>query len=476
MIDAVLVYPNPSKDSPVKGTALSIFYVGAAAEAGGFDVEYIDERFDGVAAIEKLLKNNSPLVVAVSSMTGHQLSGAIRIFKYVKKNYPKVITVLGGVHGSLLPHECIKEEYLDFVVVGEGEETFNHLLSEIKGSKDYKNVKGLCWKDNGKIILNPDREFMKSDTWPFPMTTKNKRYFKESADAGELFFLSSRGCPYKCNFCYNNIFNKRTWRLMPLEKYKKELNILHDELKFKYIFMNDDNIGSNVRRLKEVSIFLNSLGLKWGSCIRANDISEESMAIMEKNGCDRFLLGVETGSDRILKDVIGKDLPHGLEDVRKAVKVIAKTSIKPTYSFMCNIPTETWQELKQSMAFADWISKQDPKAMIGFYVYAPYPGTTLFAEATRKGFKAPKGMAEWEDMSLSNRENLDAESLYYISGLNFRGDVSRLKFPGLRRLQILPFEISGKLRWRSRFIKHYEIEKMLLKWLYKKTLERMRKN
>ena len=197
---------------------------------------------------------------------------------------------------------------------------------------------------------------------------------------------------------------------------------------------------------------------------------------MEKNGCDRFLLGVETGSDRILKDIIGKGLPNGLDDVRNAVKIIANSSINPTYSFMCNIPSETCQELKMSMDFADWIYKTDTKARIGFNAYAPYPGTKLFSYAKSQGFKASSNMAEWSNMSLSNDENLIAENLYYIAGLKFRGDVSRIKFSGIRRLQILPFEILGKLRWKYRWFKYYEKEKKILKWLYKKALLRIRGN
>ena len=221
-LDAVLVYPNPSKDSPVKGTPLSICYVGSAAESDGFNIEYIDERFDGEEAINEVLRREKTLVVGVSSMTGHQLSGAIRIFKYIKANFPGIYTVLGGVHGSLLPEECIKEKFVDFVVVGEGEITFKKLLSEIKGDRNFRKIKGILWKDNDRPVINEEREFMKANEWPFPMTKNNRRFFEESADAGELFYLSSRGCPYRCNFCYNNVFNKQKWRLMPLDNIKKK--------------------------------------------------------------------------------------------------------------------------------------------------------------------------------------------------------------------------------------------------------------
>lgn len=469
--DALLVYPNPSQDSPVKGTALSIFYVGAAAEKAGIDIDYVDERFDGKERIKELLAQDQPAVIGVSSMTGYQLQETLRIFQYVKDKHSNIKTVLGGVHGSLLPEECMKEDLIDFVVVGEGEETFTELVLAVTGSQDYGKIRGIYWKENGKIIKNDERPFLSANDWPFPMTEKNKKYFRLSAEAGELFYLSSRGCPYRCRFCYNIVFNRRKWRLMPFDKFKQEIKALHDEFKFNYLFLNDDNVGSNIQRLREISIFLNSLGLKWGSCIRANDVTQESIAIMAANGCDRFLLGVETGSERILRDVIGKDLPNGIEDIRNAVKIIASSPIKPTYSFMSNIPTETEGELKQSMDFADWIHKTDPKARLGFYVYAPYPGTQLFYESQDLGYKMPSNAQEWSRMSLSNSENMIAENLYYISGLKFRGDISKIKFPGIRRLQILPFELLAKIRWSLRFLKYYALEKIIIKRLYRNAVE-----
>lgn len=475
MIDAILVYPNPSQDSPLKGTALSIFYVGAAAEKAGFKIEYADERFDGKGKIEELIASNRPLAVGVSSMTGFQLKETLSIFQHVKNAYPEIKTVLGGVHGSLLPEESIAYDPIDFVVIGEGEETFTELLHQMKGPQDYGKVKGIVWKKDGRVIKNDEREFINVNEWPFPMTDKSKRYFQKSAAAGELFYLSSRGCPYRCNFCYNNVFNKRKWRLMPIAKFKSEIKTLHDELKFDYLFLNDDNIGSDIDRLKDISHFLNSLGVRWGSCIRANDISEESVKVMAENGCDRFLLGVESGSDRILKKVIGKDLPNGIDDIKNAVRSIAKTKIRPTYSFMSNIPSETKEEMLQSIDFADWIHSVDHKSRIGFYVYAPYPGTELFLQAKAEGLKIPYSLIEWSEMSLSNSENTIAENLYYISGLKFRGDISKIKFPGMRRLLILPFELLAQLRWKLRWFTFYAAEKKIVKRLYRAAIARIQR-
>ena len=465
-----MVYPNPTQDSPVKGPALSIFYVGAEAERNGFSIEYVDERFDGKRRIQELLKENRTHTVAISTMTGFQLGETCRILKWIKEYNPGILTIVGGVHPTLLTEQTIEAPFIDFIVKGEGERTFVELLKEIKGDRKYHEILGLTWKNSGKIVNNCDRPFTKPEEWPFPMTKKSKPYYAKSVEAGEMFYLTSRGCPYSCRFCYNNVFNKKRYRTMPVGKVKNELKMFHDELEFDYLFLNDDNVGSNIKNLEDIAAFLRSLGIRWGTCIRADNINEHTLKILDDNGCDRFLLGVETGSERVLKDLIGKKLTNGLEDIRNAVRLIAGTGIKPTYSFMTNIPGETAAEAKISIDFANWVYKTDPKSRIGFYVYAPYPGTEMFRDAIKARQKLPNNIHEWAGMSLSNSENEIAENIYYISGLKFRGDVSRRKFPGIRRLKILPFEIEGKIRWKLKFFRLYKAQKTILKRIYKEAI------
>ncbi len=463
MTDCVLVYPIPSKDSPAKGPALSIFYIGAMLEKKGFEVEYVDGRFDNPNRVFDLIKTN-PLCVGVSAMTGVQLLEAQRILKQTKAINPEICTVLGGVHPSLLPYQCINEESVDVVCVRDGEYTMVELLNKLKSGDSLESVDGILWKEGAKVIQNKERPLSNLDDLPTPLTKKTKRYYKVAAEAGQVRILSSRGCPHKCGFCFNQVYNFRRWRAMSIEKFEEELQLLTSELGIDNIILGDDNIGKNMGRLQHICDLLRAKGLTWHTGIRCDYMSEDLTRMLDEAGCRSVFLGVESGSDRILSDIIDKQYQNGVDDIRTCAKNLSKTSISGMYSFMCGTPTETRQELKMSMQLADWIAKTDKKARISFYVYAPYPGTRMYQAAIREEFIEPKTIEEWSRVTLSSGRVPMMENLYYISGLTFRKDKTSKNFPGWKRSFIKPFELAASWRWRTRLINHYW-EKPLVKYL-----------
>jgi len=472
MLDCLLVFPRASLDSPTKSACLSIFYPGAMLENNGFEVEYVDTRFDPEQKVIDVIKSKNPACVGISSMTGSQLHFTKKILQSVKEYDKNIPTILGGVHASLLPDQCLNEpgDLIDFAVVGEGEQTLLELVSEIKGKQDFKKVKGICFKKDGQIVHNEERPFLDPEKWPFPMTEKNKKYFKYSAKLNDLFYPSSRGCPHRCRFCYNTVYNRNIWRAMSLEKLDKEIGILASELSFSFLSVADDNISANKNRVRGVGAVLKKYGLNWHTSLRCDYIDNEMAQILDDNGCTGVLLGIESGSERVLRDVVGKDYRKGVEDIKNCTRILSKTKqVSGFYSFMCNTPTETKEELHASMELAEWIKKTDSKARISFFVYAAYPGTKLFDEAVQTGFKPPTDMEGWSKITLSNPVNPDAESIYYLAGLRFRGgagDKTSTNFPGLKRLVIAPFEISAHLRWKTKMISAYGFEKRIVKHLF----------
>lgn len=465
MIDCLLAYPVPTRDSPAKHPALSIFYPGAMLEQHGLEVEYFDARFDSFDKFVSLVREN-PSCIGVSSMTGYQLVGSKRMFETVKRINPQIHTIFGGVHPSILPGQCLREETIDFVVVGEGEKTLLELVTTLKEKGDLYKVNGIYWKRSGEIINNEPRKFMEPTEWPFPMTEKNKRYFKLAADNNEMTLFSSRGCPYNCAFCYNQVFNHRRWRAMSPDQFKAELEKFAKELKFRWLQMCDDEIGLNKERAKAIARVLHAFALTWSTSIRCDNIDEELAKEFDENGCYELLLGAESGSNRILREIINKGYRNGVDDVRRCGRVLSGVGIHGRYNFMCGIPTETRKELHASLDLADWIHKMDKNSFITFDAFVPYPGTELYKQALATNFKEPQTLEDWSKMSMSNATVPIAQKLYYIAGLRFRKDKTSRNFPGLKRLLILPFEISAYIRWKSRFFTLYGLEKAVVSRLF----------
>jgi anaerobic magnesium-protoporphyrin IX monomethyl ester cyclase len=477
MVDCVLVYPNPSQDSPNRNLALGILFVGAALEQRGFSVAYIDLRFDTMDDIVRLLTDGAR-VLGVSVMTGNQCIQAADILHVAKAIAPNISTVLGGVHPSMLPLACLNEPEVDFVVVGEGEETTVELVSAIKdGTRDFSGIAGLGWKDHGEPKLNPERPFMDLARVPLPLTPASRRFYAIAARTSHVSYFTTRGCPFRCTFCYNLVFNRRKWRSLPMERLKEDLNRIRREVAFDHVYFVDDYVGHRVDRLAALADTMRSVGMTWHSSIRVNDIKPETAKILSDGLCNLLLLGVESAAEEVQQGILVKDYRRGADDVRTCVNSIVKTKITPLYSFMYNVPGETREMLEQSFQLAEWIYRTDQRARIGFYAYTPYPGTPLYQDALQSGFQPPSRLRDWGEMSLSNELNPRLRDLYYIAGLRFRGrkgDRTNENFPHLRRLLILPFEILSWLRWRQRRFVYSNFERGMVTSLIQSASRRAR--
>jgi anaerobic magnesium-protoporphyrin IX monomethyl ester cyclase len=417
-------------------------------------------------------------MVGVSAMTGEQCGAAADIFSATRALAPQAFTVLGGVHGSMVTDQCITDPDVDFVVVGEGEKTMCELLASVKdGARDFSHVKGLAWKQAGEAKLNPPREFSDLADAPFPLTTTNRRYFESAAKTGHLSYYSTRGCPFRCAFCYNLVFNRRKWRQMPDERLREDLLRLRSELSFGHIYLVDDYLGHRVERLAAVSAAISSIGLTWHSSIRMSDITTETAEILDEGNCRMLLLGIESAADSVQQGVLVKDYKGGEGDVRRCVDILRKTRISPLYSFMYGVPGETLADLEATAQLAEWIYDRDERARIGFYAYTPYPGTPLYKAALQDGFQPPQRLGDWRSMSLSNDLNPALRDLYYIAGLRFRGrrgDRTDENFPGARRLLIAPFEALARRRWQHRIFRMSNFERYAVKTLIQRASRRNR--
>jgi len=476
-MDCVLIYPMPSADSPNRNVALGIVCVGAALERAGWTVAYFDARIDSEALLHAYLREQ-PRLVGFSAMTGMQCSETKRLLDAVRQLAPNAKTLLGGVHPSLFPEDTLLEPDVDFVIVGEGELTVVELMEAIAdGTREFSGIAGLAWKDGDAPVVNPERPFMKPDDMRLPLTPVTKRLFVEAARTRHLSYQTTRGCPFRCAFCYNVAFNDRTWRRLPIPLLEEHLAELAREVEFDHVYFVDDYVGRDKRRVADLGAAMRRRELTWHSSIRAPDIDGEMAGLLEQGKCELLLFGLESASDRVMNEILVKDVKGGVETIRACVRHMAATRIEPLYSFMYNVPGETADEREQTFQLAEWIYRTDKKARIGFYAYTPYPGTPLYSTALRNGFQPPKGLSNWGLMSLQNNLNRDLEDLYHIAGLRFRGrdgDRTDENFPGWRRLAIWPFEAHARAKWADRSFRYATPERWAVRTLIRRASSRKR--
>ena len=210
----LLIYPRHSPFPHSVSTPLSIFYLGSYLERESFPVEYFDERVHSGKMLEGFLKKDV-LLAGISSMTCYQITRGLAIASYIKKVRPGLPIVWGGIHPSMTPRQTIASPLVDFVVQGEGEATLLELAEALRdGTKSPDDIAGLVWNNNGKTVVNAERPFLDFNDIPSPYYGKAKEminlYIGRKDVREPVGIQTSRGCRFRCRFCYNRFFNKKT--------------------------------------------------------------------------------------------------------------------------------------------------------------------------------------------------------------------------------------------------------------------------
>lgn len=403
MKKVLLIYPRLADSIEEKALLpLSLLYISALLK--DVNVRIIDQRVDKNWEKELLDNLDEDVVcVGISSMTGPQLKHAIDISKTVKKviNVP---VIWGGVHASLVSEQTLNNEFVDIVVIGEGDRTFPELVSHLINKKDLDDINGIAYKKDGTIIFTAQRQVPNIDLLPkipYHLVDINK-YFgayvgRRSQEPYEriLAIQTSRGCPHRCEFCYNTTFNKRKWRGKDPDRVIAEINELVEKYNITGIFLLDDNFFANIRRAKEILRRIKDLHIElYNLTCRIDTFSyfdDEFLGFMEEVNVQTIFVGVESGSEDILKR-LKKDI--SIEQVFISSEKLKNTNIKPTYSFMIGFPFETEDDRRKTLRLIYLLKKQKRSAIFGVSIFNPYP-SNIMKECIDKGFVDPPRTEDW---------------------------------------------------------------------------------
>ena len=363
---------------------LGILYLAGFLREKGIEVNLIDLSFTAHWDVyrNELLRVR-PDVVGISSMSpfADQASFAASM---AKKFLPECKVVLGGPHPTASPMDTLSNENVDFVVIGEGENTLLELIETIDGKKEFSAVNGLVYKENGTIVQNPPRQFIKNlDEVPFPardLLPTWKKYLSQIPFFPYIqpytTMLGGRGCPYNCSFCQpmlEKMFGRQI-RLRSPEKITDEVEFLIDKYKIKSIFFFDDTFTAVAKWVENVcdEFIRRKIDLVWGVNSRVNTFTHDLALKLKEAGCIYVAFGVESGSPRVLKNILSKDI--NLSQIKNAFAICRKTGLLSMASLMIGSPGETKEEIYQTISLVKDI-KPD---IIDVHFTAPTPGSEMY--------------------------------------------------------------------------------------------------
>jgi radical SAM superfamily enzyme YgiQ (UPF0313 family) len=363
----------------------------------GFDVEIYDVNALRPSREELLetLRRKSWSVVGVSGLitTYNFQKWLLPHLKALNRDAP---VISGGGLATSSSDVLFRHTSLDISVTGEAEETMLELCRVLERNGDLTDVAGIRFRENGRVETTGKRDLIPDlDAVPFPAwdllpmeiylanpiwgdVAGNSSGFKRDVKVTRsMNIISSRGCPFSCNYCYH-LFGRSRYRFRSARNVADEVETLVARYGVDFIGFVDDNMMASEERLLQFCDLMEKkrLAITWGCHGRVTSARPEILERMAETGCVWIGYGIESGSQKIL-DAMNKKAK--LEQAKKAIRDTRKAGIYPNTTFIFGYPGETLETIRETVNF-----KREMELECGSFFATPYPGTPLYQQIRRR--------------------------------------------------------------------------------------------
>ena len=398
----------------------------------GYDVVLYDAEVEGWSWEEtaRKIKEADPALAVVSvsgsnpSASTMNMVGASAIIAHLKELDPAMPTGLSGLHPSALPERTLKEEAADFVIRGEGFNTFPALIDALKsgvrvGTGDFP-IEGLLYEKEGQAVVNPMPELLADlDVLPLPAwdmlpmdryRAHNWHCFDDISRRQPYAVLyTSLGCPFKCTFCcINSLFGKNTIRYRGVDAVMAEIDELVNSYGIRNIKIMDEMFAMNEKRVAELCdrIIERKYDLNFWAYARVNTVSQRMLAKMKQAGINWVSYGFESGSKRVIKDVTKG---YDTEKVMEVVQQTYDEGLHICANYIFGLPEDDFESMNETLGLmfdinAEWSNLYSAMAL---------PGSQLYDVALEKGWPLPES---WQAYSQYAYETLPLPTNYLSGG------------------------------------------------------------
>ena len=357
---------------------LGVAYVASALEAAGHQVGIIDaiaERLDK-DVVRRRIREFQPTLVGVTAMTP-TFRGALEAARLAKEE--GVSTMMGGVHMALFARETLSYDFVDYGVVGEGEETAVELVNRLDRGQPINDLQGLAYKENGQVKVNGSRLVQDLDRLPFPAfhLLPMQRYASIIGLHPVSTIMGSRGCPYRCGFCYKTPSDKK-YRRRSVSSIVDEIDYLIKRYRIKEVMFYDDLMPTHYATELCEELLTRQVQIAWETPQRVNLVTPSLLRLMKRAGCRMLRYGVEQGDPEMMQ-LVEKKITRS--QVEKVFRWTEEAGLDSFAYFIIGYANETPQTMGETIALA----KQINPRFVMFTKATPLPETPLMELAVSQG-------------------------------------------------------------------------------------------
>jgi radical SAM superfamily enzyme YgiQ (UPF0313 family) len=397
----MILFFNPRATRPKnRRYPLSILAIAAMVE-GKEEYAIIDGNVedDPRVSIERLMRETPARLFAVTVMPGPQTVAAVPICRWFKEKWPNTPIVWGGYFPSLYADTCLNAKYVDLVVRGQGEETFVELLEALDGSRNFATIRGLSYRDAFGLHVHNEERILRSPgdfpAMPYHRLDPNLYLRPTFLGSRTTVYQSSIGCPYQCNFCGVVGFSGSREKMESPERTVATLARLQRDYGVNAVQFYDNNFFLREDHTRELAERMTSLGMNWWCEGRVDAIlrySDETFRKLRESGCVMIFFGVESGSNRKLKEM-KKEITA--EQSLELAARIRRFDIVPEFSLIFGDPSDSVADFDETVAFARQVKRINPAVEIIVQTYVPVPQRRGEMYGNLDKFEFPSTPEEW---------------------------------------------------------------------------------
>jgi radical SAM superfamily enzyme YgiQ (UPF0313 family) len=378
---------------------LALLAIGSELDPERYEVIIVDGRLEPDPERALFAQLEGALCLGVTVLTGAPISDALRISRLAKRSRPALPVVWGGWHPSMFARECLAEPSVDVTVRGQGEETFAEIVQRLAAGRSLEGCAGCTVRlADGTICENPPRPLAPVDRFrahDYKLIAV-ERYFTLKGKK-QLDYISSQGCAFRCAFCSDPFVYGRKWVGLEPRRMALRLQELWDRYRFDDVNFQDETFFTRARRVQALADHIVESGMKitWAATMRADQgvrLPEEVWARCKQSGLRRLLVGVESGSNEMLKR-IRKDIR--IEQVFHTAERMLRYRIAGHFPFIVGFPDESDASIQATLDCAKRLRSLSPDFLTPIYYFKPYPGSELVIEAVARGFRLPDTLEAW---------------------------------------------------------------------------------